>query len=128
MKKKIITLFSVALLALAISNASANHHKSDPVVPSSVIHVVTVSWKADATAEQIQAALDSVVTLAREYDGISRVWTRSIKAQGDRTHAFVMEFKSEKALKDYTDSDAQKKWYETYLPVREASTTFDITN
>ncbi|MDA0347887.1 MAG: Dabb family protein [Verrucomicrobia bacterium] len=128
MKKVIITLISAALLVLAISTASANHHESDPAVPSSVIHVVTVSWKADATEKQIQAALDAVVTLAHEYDGITRVWTRSIKAQGDRTHAFVMEFKSEKALKDYADSDAQKKWYKSYLAVREASTTFDITN
>lgn len=128
MKKLIITLCSVVLLALAPSIASAKHHKSDDAVPSSVIHVVTVTWKAEATPKQIQAALDAVVTLAHEYEGISRVWIRSIKAQGDRTHAFVMEFTSEQALKDYTDSPAQKKWYEKYLAVREASTTFDITN
>ena len=128
MKKVITTLLSTALLALFISTASAAHHKNDEAVPSSVIHVVTVSWKEDATPKQIQAALDAVVTLAHEYDGISRVWTRSIKAQGDRTHAFVMEFKSEKALADYSGSDAQKKWYESYIDVRQASTTFDITN
>jgi hypothetical protein len=39
-----------------------------------------------------------------------------------------MEFASEQALKDYAGSAAQKKWYEVYLPIREASTTFDITN
>jgi hypothetical protein len=128
MKKLIITLYSIALLSFALSTASAAHHKNDPVKPSSVIHVVTVSWKADATPKQIQAALDAVVTLAHEYEGISRVWIRSIKAQGDRTHAFVMEFASEQALKDYGGSAAQKKWYEAYLPIREASTTFDITN
>jgi hypothetical protein len=128
MKKPIITLFNLVLLALAPSIASADAHKSDEAVPSSVIHVVTVSWKADATPEQIQAALDAVVTLAHEYEGISRVWIRSIKAQGERTHAFVMEFTSEQALVDYADSDAQKKWYESYIPARAASTTFDITN
>lgn len=128
MKKLAMFLFSVVLLALAPSIASAKHHKSDEVAPSSVIHVVTVSWKADATPAQIQAALDAVVALAHEYDGISRVWIRTIKAQGARSHAFVMEFTSEQALKDYADSDAQKKWYEAYIPVREASTTFDITN
>ena len=128
MKKLVISLFSLVLIALAPSIASAKSHKSSEITPSSVIHVVTVSWKADATPLQIQAALDSVVTLAREYEGISRVWIRSIKAQGDRSHAFVMEFTSEQALKDYAGSDAQKKWYKTYIPVRAASTTFDITN
>lgn len=120
MKKVIITLLSTAFLALFISTASA--------APSSVIHVVTVSWKEDTTEKQIQAALDAVVVLAHEYDGISRVWIRAIKTQGDKTHAFVMEFKDEKALENYTDSPAQLKWYDSYLPIRQSSTTFDITN
>jgi uncharacterized protein (DUF1330 family) len=66
--------------------------------------------------------------LPAAYKGITRVWTRTIKAQGDRTHAIVMEFASEQALKDYTDSDAQKEWYKVYTTIRERSTTFDITN
>lgn len=98
------------------------------MAPSSVIHVVTVSWKESATEQQIQAALDGVKTIAKDFDGVTRVWIKTIKAQGDRSHAFVMEFKDEQALKDYSGSDAQKAWYKLYLPVRERSTTFDITN
>lgn len=127
MKKILLSLIGAALLAIAPSTTFANHHM-DPSAPHSVIHVITVSWKADASPEGIKAALDAVKTLAKEYDGITRVWTRSIKAQGDRAHAFVMEFKSEQALTDYAGSDAQKKWYEAYQAVREGSTTFDITN
>ena len=59
------------------------------------------------------------------------MWTRSIKAQGPEsgvTAAFAMEFKSEQALKDYADSDVQKEWYKVYLPARDLSRTFDITN
>lgn len=127
MKKFTLFLISIAFITLIASAATAASHKNE-ATPHSVIHVVTVSWKADATPDQIQAALDGVKTLANEFDGITRVWIRSIKAQGDRTHAFVMEFASEKALEDYAGSDAQKKWYEVYIDVREASTTFDITN
>lgn len=93
-----------------------------------LIHVVTVSWKDDASKADIQKALDGVHTLAKEFDGITRVWTRTVKAQGNRSHAFVMEFKDEQALKDYAGSQAQKNWYEVYIPVRKASTTFDISN
>ena len=127
MKKTISTLVGILLLMLGTAIANANHHE-DSAAPHSVIHVVTVSWKADATEEQIQAALDGVKTIAKNFDGVTRVWIKTIKAQGDRSHAFVMEFKSEQALKDYAGSKAQKDWYEVYLPVRDRSTTFDITN
>lgn len=96
--------------------------------PTTVIHVVTVSWKAGTTPEQIKAALDGAHRLPAAYKGITRVWTKTIKAQGERTHAIVMEFASEQALKDYANSEAQKEWYKAYLPIRERSTTFDITN
>lgn len=126
MKKLAIALVTFVSLALGSSALQAAHHESH--TPESVIHVVTVSWKADASEEGIKAALDGVVTLAKEYDGIERVWIKTIKAQGNRSHAFVMEFKNAQALKDYAGSAAQKKWYETYYKVREGSTTFDITN
>jgi hypothetical protein len=129
MKKLIVTLISLTYLAIGVASLNAEHHEMhDEMTPGTVIHVVTVSWKADATDEGIQAALDGVVTLAKEYDGIERVWIKTIKAQGNRSHAFVMEFKDPQALKDYAGSAAQKEWYEVYYPVREGSTTFDITN
>jgi antibiotic biosynthesis monooxygenase (ABM) superfamily enzyme len=122
MKKLITTLLAVGLIALATTTGSAQ------TAPTSVIHVVTVKFKADAKPAQIKAALDGVLALPTKYKGITRVWVKSIKVQGDKTHAFVMEFTDEAALKAYTDSPAQKEWYQIYLPIRDASTTFDITN
>ena len=95
--------------------------------PSSVIHVVTLDWASGASDADIQKALDGVETMAKNYDGISRVWLRSIKSQTKQA-AFVMEFTSEQALKDYSGSDAQKEWYKVYLPARGRSVTSDITN
>ena len=43
-------------------------------------------------------------------------------------HIIVMEFESEEALKKYADSPAQKQWYDVYMPIREESSTHDITN
>lgn len=96
--------------------------------PKSVIHVVTVKWVDGTPQEKIDAALEGVETMAGKYDGITRVWTRSIKVQGSATHAFVMEFKDEQALKNYAGSAAQKEWYQLYMPIRAQSVTFDITN
>lgn len=124
MIKSLTILCTVVLLAFGANTLSAQ----TSTAPKTVIHVVTVKWKADATPKQIQAALDGVKALPAAYPGVKRVWVKAIKVQGDKTHALVMEFADEAALKDYADSPAQKEWYKVYLPIREASTTFDITN
>jgi hypothetical protein len=117
-------LFTAVLVGFGINTVSAQTQTT----PQTVLHVVTVKWKADATPKQIQAALDGVKALPASYKGITRVWIRSIKVQGDKANAFVMEFADEAALKAYADSPAQKEWYKVYIPIREESTTFDITN
>ena len=138
MKRTLIsTALAIALLGFAgVASAQEAAPKkakkaaapASPSAPKSVMHVVTVSWKAGTTPEQIKAALDGAQKLPAAYKGITRVWTKTIKAQGERTHVIAMEFASEQALKEYADSDAQKEWYKVYLPIRERSTTFDVTN
>lgn len=98
--------------------------------PTTVIHIINVKWKEDATPEQIKAAVDGAHQLPAKFPGIKRVWTRNLKYQGQEgmKQAIVMEFESQDALKKYADSPAQKWWYELYLPIREDSRTHDITN
>ncbi len=98
--------------------------------PSTVIHIINVKWKADASPAKIKAAIDAVHQLPSKYPGIKRVWTENLKYQGQEgaTQAIVMEFESQDALKKYEDSPAQKWWYELYLPIREESHTHDISN
>lgn len=125
-------LAAVALLAASLPAFAAGK-------PSSVIHVVTVKWKDGTSAEQIQKAIQGVEAAAKLFPGMKNIWLRSIKVQGDAigkcepgatgaTHAFVMEFESEKALKEYANSPAQKAFYDVYIQHREESRTHDITN
>jgi antibiotic biosynthesis monooxygenase (ABM) superfamily enzyme len=123
MKKLLLTLLAATLLSLGAVTAGAAD-----TAPKSVIHVVSVKWKAEATPEQIKAALDGVQALPKAYPGITRVWTNTIKKQGDWSAVFVMEFADEAALKAYADSNAQKEWYKAYLPIRQSSNSHDITN
>ena len=125
MKKLVSTLLIAAALTLGATSASA---QSSQTAPKSVIHVVTVNFKKEATPEQIQAAIDGVHKLPARFKGITRVWTRVIKNQTDKSHIFVMEFADEQALKDYAGSDAQKEWYAVYTNIRDRSATSDITN
>jgi len=120
--------YSIVLLSAVLLTFGATNLAAQTTEPKTVLHVVTVAWKEEAKPEQIKAALDGVKALPKAYKGITRVWIKSIKVQGGKANAFVMEFADEQALKDYADSDAQKEWYKLYLPIRKESTTFDITN
>lgn len=129
MKKLLLSLLTAGLLACGTVSASAADS-----APKSVIHVVTVAWKEGTTDKQIEAALAGVQKLPSQYKGLTRVWTKTMKVQNleeaknKKTHVFVMEFADEAAFKAYTDSPAQLEWYKVYTPIREQSTTFDITN
>jgi hypothetical protein len=99
-----------------------------PAKPKTVIHIITVQWKADATPAQIEKAVKAAETM--NYPGLKNVWTRPIKMQLPEGYKniIVMEFQSEEALKNYADSEAQKNWYQVYMPIREESRTHDVTN
>src|ERR1700730_19026813 len=115
-------------LCLLIAIVAAGFANTAPKKPTSVVHVITIQWKADATPEQIQQAIRAAENI--NYPGLKNVWTKPIKMQLPEgyKHIIVMEFESEEALKKYADSPAQKKWYEAYMPIREESRTHDIPN
>ena len=122
MKKLLFTLLASTLLTFGTARAS------EQSAPKTVVHVVTVVWKTGTTPEQIKAALEGAQALPDSYKGLTHVWTKTLKAQGDKANAIVMEFADEAAFKAYTDSPAQKEWYKVYLPIRGHSETFDISN
>jgi hypothetical protein len=115
----------LVLLALCLAAAAAWAQ-----APTTVIHIIQVKWKVEATPEQVKAAVDAVQQLPTKYPGIRRVWTKNLKYQGQEgfKQAIVMEFDSQDSLRKYEGSAAQKWWYELYMPVREDSRTDDISN
>jgi hypothetical protein len=98
--------------------------------PSTVIHIIHVKWKVEATPEQIKIVTDAAQQLPSRFSGLRRVWTKNIRYQGQEgfKQAIVMEFESQDALKKYENSAAQKWWYDLYLKIREDSRTDDVTN
>lgn len=123
LKKLFLVIFAFSMMMAAGLFAA-------DTTPKTVIHVITIKWKSDATPAQINKALEAAAALPSTYPGITHVWTKPIKKQLPEgyTQIIVMEFASEDALKQYADSSAQKKWYEVYMPIREESRTSDITN
>src|SRR5271156_4734719 len=97
---------AVFLVLCAWPSAEPAHAQA----PSTVIHIINVKWKEDASPDQIQAVIDAVRQLPSKYPGLKRIWTKDIKYQGQEGYkqAIVMEFESQDALKKYEDSAAQQ--------------------
>jgi hypothetical protein len=119
-----ILLFCATATVLALGVVAGQNKFGQP---KSILHIITVQWKADSTPEQRQAALDGVKTMASQIPGVTNVWLKTIKVQG-KDAVIVMEFKDQAAFDAYTNHPAHKKWEEIYLPIREQSLTHDITN
>lgn len=97
--------------------------------PKSVLHIITVKWKAEATAEQKQQAIDGVKTMAAKIPGVTNVYLRTVKVQpGDYNNVIVMEFKDEAAFAAYADHPAHREWEKLYIPIRGESRTHDVSN
>lgn len=97
--------------------------------PQTVLHIVTVRFKPDSSAEQRQAVIDGVATMAGKVKGIKNVWLKTLKVQGENyNNAFVIEFENEAAFKAYDNDPAHREWEKSYLPVRDRSTTHDVSN
>jgi hypothetical protein len=128
MKRYAMAIFAATLLFAA--GILVGQGKNEYRTPSSVLHVVTVQWKADSTAEQQAAAIDGVKTMAAAIPGIKNIWTKKIKVQpAAYSTVFAIEFENKAAFDRYTDAPAHKNWNDKlYLPIREVSTTHDVTN
>ena len=124
-----------ALSALVLATFVFSTVAAAVEMPKSVIHIINVRFKADASKADVDAAVNAIGEMAKKYPaaGIDRVWLKAIKIQtsgGGKpfTHCLVMEFKSEDHLKKYSGSEAQKYFYSKYEAVRELSNTNDVTN
>jgi hypothetical protein len=95
--------------------------------PKSILHIITVKWKADATAADKQKAIDGIKVMAAKIPGITNVWLKDIKVQATDA-VLVMEFKDQATFDAYAAHPAHKEWEGVYLPVREESRTHDVTN
>lgn len=128
-RSRILKTALVLAVAIGLFGAGILTGKNAFRQPSSIIHVVTVKWKADSTPEQQQAAIDGVKTMAAEIPGIKNIWIKSTRVQPqDFNAAFAIEFENKAAADAYADHPAHKAWGKIYQPVHEESRSLQITN
>jgi hypothetical protein len=124
MKRIMFTMLVALFLAVGVTTMSAATN-----TPGTILHVVTVQWKADSTPAQQQAAVDGLRKMAAEVPGIKTIWIKRLKVQpAEFNTVFAIEFESNAAFEAYTNHPAHKAWEKIYLPIREESRTQDVTN
>jgi hypothetical protein len=123
--KRVIAIATLLVAAFSAGMLAANQFGT----PNSLLHIVTVQWRDEATPEQRQAALDGVRTMAGAIPGVKNIWLKTVKVQPSTYHAvIVMEFANQAAFDAYADHPAHREWEKIYLPIRQRSTTHDVTN
>ena len=135
MLKKILLVSSlilvVAIVAFAAGQKMAAKNKFG--MPKSLLHVVTVRWKADSTEAQRKTAIEGVKTMAAQTPGLKNIWLKTVKVQGGEAGkpynaVFAMEFVDEAALNAYAKNAAHDEWMKVYGEVRDESRTHDVSN
>ena len=97
--------------------------------PKTVLHVVAGKWKADATEEQRKAALDGIKTMLDQVPGVKNVWLKTDRVQPrEYNYVFAIEFESRAAADAYAEHPAHEAWYKVYMPIREESRSYQVTN
>ena len=101
--------------------------------PKSVIHLVSLKWKADATPQARQTAIDGIKTMAEKIPGIKNIWLKTLRVQSPTPDkpfdaVFAIEFADEAAAKVYADHPAHTAWEAVYVNAREESRSFQATN
>jgi len=118
----VLTLAVVFLAGLAVGQNQYGQ-------PKTVLHVVALKWKADATDEQKQKAIDGIKEMAATIPGIKNIWLKTDRLQPrEYSAAFAIEFKNRAAADAYAEHPAHEAWYEIYIPIREESRSYQITN
>lgn len=117
------------LAVIAASLLAANAVLSAAETPKSVLHIITLRYKAGSSEADKAKVIDATKKLAAAYPGITRLWFKKIKVQVEgMSDIIVMEFKDQAAFDAYGPAKAHKDWEAVYLPLRDSSNTQDVTN
>ena len=123
-------LISLALLALVfVGGVVVGQQKRVVGQPKTIIHFVSLKWRAGVPDAEKQKAIDGIRKMANQIPGIKNVWIKTIRVQPQDFNAvFALEFVNQDAADDYRDHPAHAAWEKEYLGLRENSLSGQATN
>ena len=98
-------------------------------MPNTIIHHVTIKWKAGASDADKQKVFDGLKVILADTPGALNFWMKTKKAQpAEYTQTFVIEFENQAALDAYAKHPKKEEWGKLYYGIREASYNCVTTN
>lgn len=126
---KLVLIATATLTALGLFQAGYATGQSRFRQPKTVIHLVSVQWKPGVSAIDKKNVLEGVKKMAASIPGVQNIWIKSERVEPRGfDDAFVIEFQNRAAADAYASSPMNKAWNDSYLPLRVASVSIDVTN
>jgi hypothetical protein len=97
--------------------------------PKTILHVVEIKWNPGVSAADKQRVLAGLKGLAGKIPGIRNVWLQADRLEPrDFNAAYAIEFQNRAAADAYAESRLHDAWDATYVPLRYASISIQLTN
>lgn len=126
-KNKVV--FTLLLLGIFLGGMLLSTSAQGVNMPKTIIHHVTLKWKAGTADADKQKVIDDLKAILAEVKGVKGLWVKSTKVQpGDFSQTFVVEFENQAALDAYAKHPKKKAWNDLYYSVREVSYNSVTTN
>ncbi len=128
MKQKKFIL-GMVLVALFFLTGFDQGYAQTVNMPKTIIHHVTLKWKADATDAAKEKVLADLQSILSEIKGVKNLWIKSQKVQPkEYNQTFVIEFENQAALDAYAKHPKKDAWNKAYYAIRETSYNSVTTN
>jgi hypothetical protein len=122
-------LISAALLGVVFVAGVVVGQQKRVGQPKTIIHFVSIKWRAGVPDAQRQKAIDGIRKMADQIPGIKNVWIKTIRVQPQDFNAvFAIEFVNQDAADDYRDHPAHAAWDREFQALRDNSLSGQATN
>jgi hypothetical protein len=97
--------------------------------PKTIIHVVEIKWQPGVSDSDKQRVLNGVKEMAAKVPGIKNIWIKADRLEPrDFNAGYAIEFENRAAADAYAESSIHDAWDRSYVPLRAASVSIQVTN
>ena len=120
-KNRLFVNFALPIILLALSLPAMSLAQDVPM-PKTIIHHVTLKWKADVPDTEKLKVFEDLKAILADIPGLKGLWINTKRIQpSDFSRTFVIEFADRDSYDAYVKHPKKKAWDKHYYGIREQS-------
>ena len=120
-KNRLFVNFALPIILLALSLPAMSLAQDVPM-PKTIIHHVTLKWKADVPDTEKLKVFEDLKAILADIPGVKGLWINTKRIQpSDFSRTFVIEFADRDSYDAYVKHPKKKAWDKHYYGIREQS-------